>query len=182
MNVRKLWIPFLSAGLVIVGIALTALSAPEEVGVGAIRAVLPRAGAPIRQQPRALSRATASLAHGTKVRVVERRGAWIRVTQVSGGGKGGWLRASQTVEPFALTQGGQRGRINQVAGASMSAGDIQAAGRQFDPDTESSYRTTHPDLDRFFPQVDGIEESAPSLDEVLEFIRAGRLGRPGRGS
>jgi hypothetical protein len=161
----------------------TALAAPGDVAVGDVRAVLPRAGAPIREQPRTLSRATTTLAHGTRVQVVERRGAWIRVAAPGGDpAEGGWLRASQTVEPFALTQGGQRGSIHRTAGAGPSEEDIQAAGRQFDQGTEDTYRQSHPDIERAFPLVDGIETSTPPENRVIEFIRAGRLGRPGRDS
>lgn len=157
-------------------------AAPEDVEVGDLRAVLPRAGAPIREQPRTLSRATATLAHGARVQVMERRGAWIRVAAPGGADEasGGWLRASQTVEPFALTQGGQRGAITRTAGSGPSQQDIQAAGRQFDRGTEDTYRSENPDLAPFYPQVDEIEEAKPTEEQVRRFIRAGRLGRPGR--
>jgi len=153
-------------------------AAPEGVAVGSIRAVLAKAGTVLRESPSALAPAADTLPHGTRVRVVEVKGAWIRVARVATPQEGGgWLRAGQTVEPFALTQEGRTGPVD-VRQARPTDTAISAAGRQFDAGTEASYRGTHPDLERFYPLVDRIEATKPDPETVRRFLLEGRLGRP----
>ncbi len=157
-----------------------ALAAPEDVVAGDIRAVLGKRGTPVRERPSALSRATATLPHATRVRVAEVRGAWIRVTALgpaAAASQAGWLRANHTVEPFALTQAGRGGSV-AVRDAQTSGTDLSAAGRQFDESTEQAYRQSRTDLRAFYPLVDAIESTTPDSGTVRRFILAGRLGRP----
>ena len=65
-----------------------------------------------------------------------------------------------------------------VRDAPPSAGDLSAAGRQFDKATEDAYRATRADLERQYPVVDRIEGSTPDPEAVRLFILTGRLGRP----
>lgn len=155
-------------------------AAPEGVDVGDVRAVLAREGAPVRERPSALARATATIPHGTQLRVIEVKGRWIRVTPVGSpevSASPAWLRANRTVEPFALTQEGQRGSV-ALRGGGPSQTDISAAGRQFDPSTEQAYRTANPDLQAFYPLVDRIEATKPDPEVIERFILEGKLGRP----
>lgn len=153
-------------------------AAPEGVAPGAIRAVLAKTGATLRERPIALARTTEALPHGTRLRVMEVRGAWIRVTLVANPrGDGGWIRTGETVEPFALTQAGRGGPV-AVRDAQPTDTAISAAGRQFDEATEASYRGAHPDLGRFYPLVDRIETTKPDPEAVRLFLLEGRLGRP----
>jgi len=157
-----------------------AVAAPEDVAAGDIRAILTRTGAPVRERPHALARATATLPHATRVRVAEVRGAWIRIAPVgpaTEASQSGWLRAGQTVEPFALTQAGRGGPV-AVRDAQTSGTDLSAAGRQFDDATEQAYRATRAELESQYPTVDRIEASTPDFEAVRQFILEGRLGRP----
>lgn len=159
-----------------------ARAAPESVAVGDVRAVLSKSGAPVRERPSALAPATATLTHATRVRVAEVQGAWIRVAPVVYAGEtavpaeAGWLRATQTVEPFALTQAGRGGPV--AVRDTPTQTDLSAAGRQFDEATEQAYRATRADLEAQYPTVDRIEASTPDPEAVRQFILAGRLGRP----
>lgn len=155
-----------------------ALAAPEDVAAGDIRAVLSKAGAPVRERPSALARATATLPHATRVRIAEVRGDWIRVTPLGPAAEppqAGWLRANQTVQPFALTQAGRGGPV--AVRDTPTQTDISAAGRQFDDATESAYRATRADLEAQYPVVDRIEAAKPDPETVRQFILDGRLGR-----
>ncbi len=184
---RRISLSAVGMGVVFAFLALLVLwgdlgAAPEEAAVGDIRATLAKDGTPLRERPTPLSHPVDVLAYGTKVRIQSRRGAWVEVATLPTAGtmaKTGWLRATQTVEPFALTEGGQRGPIAEQSGG-PTQNDLQAAGRQFDPATENSYREAHPDLRPYFGLVDEVEHSAPSPDEVDAFVLEGRLGRPGR--
>ena len=159
----------------------TLTAAPENVQVGDVRAVLAKDGTTLRERPSSLAKASATFPYASTVSVEEVKGSWIRVTAAPGqeATGGGWLRASQTVEPFALTQrvtGSDGG-----AAANVSERDISAAGRQFDPATEESYRGEHPDLDAMYPLVDAIEKATPSDEALRRFVLEGRLGRPAEG-
>lgn len=157
----------------------SALAAPEDVAVGDIRAILSKSGAPVRERPSALARATATLPHATRVRIVEVRGKWVRVTQLGPTAEAsgaGWLRSGQTVEPFALTQAGRGGAV-AVRDVQTSGTDLSAAGRQFDDATEQAYRASRADLERQYPTVDRIEAATPDPEAVRQFILQGRLGR-----
>jgi len=172
---------FVVAGLALVTAGLLA-AAPEEVSVGAIRAALAREGTVLRERASPVGKPVGSVAHGTQLRVEAREGAWIRVTTLPAAGQAavtGWVRASQTVEPFALTQGGQRGAVAARAGV-PSQSELSAAGRQFDAATEDGYRRANPNLAPYFPMVDRIEGTKPTAEEVDRFVLEGRLGRPGR--
>lgn len=178
---------FAVAGCAVLALLLVDLgAAPEDAAVGDIRATFARKGTRLRERPSALGRASRTLPYGQKVRVTERRGVWIRVSLVGApagdtqqGERTGWVRASDTVQPFALTQGGQAGpRPRASRGGPVSQADIQAAGRQFDPGTEKRYRAANPNLEAYFPLVDAIEDGGPTPEAVDAFIRAGRLGRP----
>lgn len=154
-------------------------AAPEDAAVGDIRAILAKAGAPVRDRPSALAKATATLAHATRVRIAEMRGPWIRVTPLgpaTEAAQTGWLRTNQTVEPFALTQGGRGGSV--AVRDTPTQTDISAAGRQFDDVTEQAYRATRADLQAQYPVVDAIEAATPDAEAVRQFILEGRLGRP----
>lgn len=170
--------------LVVLGVAVLAgaygvlSAAPEGVAVGDVRAVLPKDGLSLKDKPSVLGRLAAALPHGTTVRVEEIRGRWIRVTTLPGQGetRTGWMRGNQTVEPFALTQGGRQNQATAADGQA-SQRDISAAGRQFDPETENTYRQENPNLEPFYPMVDHIEATKPSAEDVRRFILEGRLGR-----
>lgn len=160
-------------------------AAPGDVAVGDIRAALAKSGTRLRETPKALGRSVRTLAYGQQLRVEETRGSWIRVSMVGGvtgeAPRTGWVRAKETVQPFALTQGGQGGAKVGGAASGVSQADVNAAGRQFDRGTEASYRRAHPNLQSVYPLVDKIEANEPTPDAIDAFIRAGRLGRPDRG-
>jgi hypothetical protein len=157
-------------------------AAPEGATVGDIRAVVSRQGTSLRERPSALARPSAALPHAAQVRVEEVRGRWIRVTALPREGvpadTGGWLRASQTVQPFALTMAGRQApREGRVTGG-LSSAELSAAGRQFDAATEDGYRQSRADLQRAYALLDGVEEATPDPETVNRFVLEGRLGRP----
>ncbi|MFV1959814.1 MAG: hypothetical protein ACC662_10425, partial [Planctomycetota bacterium] len=167
-----------AAAVIVVGLGLVQAD-PQGVRVGDIRSALARNGTALRERPTVLSRAVATLAHGTRLRVDVKQGAWIRASTLPASGvpaQSGWLRANQTVEPFALTGAGRRGPVGG-AGAAVTQRDLSAAGRQFDVETEKSYRTKHADLARAFLLVDRIEAATPDPEAVERVLAEGRLPR-----
>jgi hypothetical protein len=143
--------------------------ARAELTVGATRTAQPREGLVLREEPRGLSKKLRVVAYGTQVKVVEVKDLWAKVDAPGGGP--GWARASELVEPSALTgAAAYRG--------TLSSADVTAAGRQFDARTERTYRTMDPKVDPAYPIVDQIEKQKPTEAEVEAFIAEGKLGGP----
>src|SRR6187401_2031414 len=123
----------LFAAAILFGVFVPAARA--ELSVGSTRAVQPREGAVLQEEPKPLGKKIRTLPYGTQVRVVESKDLWAKV-EAAGGGPG-WARISELVEPSALTGGGAyRG--------TLSSADVTAAGRQFSEKIELTYRTMIP--------------------------------------
>jgi hypothetical protein len=170
------------AALFVLAFLVDLPAAPESTAVGDIRAIVARSGANLRETPSALARPAAALPHAAQVRVEEIRGPWLRVTPLPRAGAaaqlGGWIRASRTVQPFALTTAGRGAARSGRTTGGLSSTEISAAGRQFDDATEDGYRQSSADLQRAYPLVDRIEEAKPDEETIRLFIVEGRLGRP----
>lgn len=140
-----------------------------DVNVGDVRSAQPRDGAVLRETPKVLAKVVTRLPYGTRVTVTEVAGVFARVR--ADDGVEGWVRASEVVEPAALTGGG-------AAGPASSA-DVSAAGRQFDESTQAEFRASSAALEAAYAQVDAIERATlkPGDAGVLAFVAAGRLGR-----
>jgi len=149
--------------LVASGIVLAA------VNVGDVRSAQPRDGAVVRETAKVLGKVVTRLPYGTRVTVVEVSGMFARVR--ADDGVEGWVKASEVVEPAALTGGGAAGPA--------SAADVSAAGRQFDEGTQAEFRASSAAIDAAYAKVDAVERATlrPGDAGVLEFIAAGRLGR-----
>jgi hypothetical protein len=179
-------VPLVLPALLLAGVLVVpAAAAPTDAKVGDVRAVLPRRATPLRERPSYFAKAVDALPHGTRVRIDEvlAGGGWVRVSAQKSETtpiEQGWLKAGETVEPMALTQGGAAGAVAAPEGGPTQA-EISAAGRQFDEGTEQSYRATHAAMSHAYDLLDRIEADDPAPSDVAEFLRAGGLGRPGRG-
>lgn len=150
---------------------------PADARVGEVRVLYDKAGTEVRAEPVPTGTLVGRLAGGTRVTVQEVRLPWIRV---QGGAPvvSGWVRAYKAIEPSAV-QG------NPPPAASGSGGtaarDAQAAGRQFTAGTEAGYRRANPDIDRYYPMVDTMQQATAALDPLdsMSFILEGYVGRPG---
>lgn len=173
-------VPRLLAGAALLALLGTplALAGPADVGVGALRTPVNRAGAVLRAEPRLSSDVLGNVAHGTRLMVEQVDGAWMRVTtKVGDATRTGWLRKSDTVEPFALTG---EGRTVGSLGAAGGRGAVSAAARGFSEEIEQGMRVSRADLEAAYALVESVEAAKPSPDEVQAFTREGRLGFPGR--
>lgn len=158
---------------------------PATVQQGAQRAVFAKGGTRLAPRPSPIGKAVKQLAYGTRVRVEEVRGRYLRVVEIVDGspsGATGWVKATQTVEPYALTQGGQRPSLARAraTGARIRQGDVAAAGRQFSPKTEAGLRAaSRAELRQAYMLLDSVVEVVkPTVDEVEAFVAEGGLGGP----
>ena len=140
-----------------------------DVNVGDVRSAEPRDGVAVRETAKVLAKVVTRLPYGTRVTVVEVAGMFARVR--TDDGVEGWVKASEVVEPAALTGGGATGPAAQA--------DVFAAGRQFDESTQAEFRASSAALEAAYAQVDAVERATlkPGDAGVLAFIGAGRLGR-----
>ena len=164
---------------------------PADIAVGSQRAVTARAGTRLLSTPSPRGTQVKLLPHGTRVRVDEVRGRYIRVIEFTGetSGATGWLKATSTVAPYALTQGGQRGAISGGRataratrdGAGITRRDASAAARQFSEKTEEGHKSvSNAAIRRAYQLLDTIlEVKKPTIERVETFISEGHLGRPG---
>lgn len=161
------------------GLAPAASAAPSDVAVGAVRAPLQRAGAPLRGEPLMGAKVLGNVPHGTRLTVEKVQDGWLRVTTKVADGTTvtGWVRAGETVEPYALTGSG---RTAGAAGV-RSQGEQSAAGRGFTEQIEQQYAVSQAALRAAYQLLDTrVEPVKPSPSEVREWSEQGRLGFPGR--
>jgi hypothetical protein len=164
-------------------VASLAFADPADVAVGSARSVFAKNGTRMTEQPKALSKLVKLLPYGTRVRVDEVQGRWIKVTEFEGTAAGsvGWIKAAETVEPFALTQGGQFRSTGASSGdGSVSRREAAAASRQFSPMTEAAHKQVSPaEVQAAYGLLDTVlEVMKPSIEEIEQFVAEGRLGRP----
>lgn len=156
-----------------------ASSAPVDAKAGDTRAIFSKRGTPIRQTPSTLGKPVATLAYGTRVKVLEVKRPWLRVQS---GARTGWLRAWETVELSALNANAKPPHLTTAGSAGVSSREVSAAGRQLDGGTERRFRATRKDLAAAYAAVDAMEAATAALhpSDALEFIDVGNLGRKGR--
>lgn len=168
------------------GLALPAHADPQQVAVGALRTPAQRTGAGLRAEPRMGAAIVAKVDHGTRLVVEAVSGSdtvrWIRVrvALAEGQGRVGWLRASETVEPHALTGAGRTVGVQGLAGARVDAREQSAAARGWGPGIEARAAASDGQLRQALAVVDArVEGVKPTPEQVAAFSREGRLGTPG---
>jgi hypothetical protein len=158
---------------------------PAALTVGTVRTPVSRQGVSLRANPKVGGEVLGILPHGTRFAVEEIQGAWIRVSAetVDAAGakarKTGWIKANDTVDPYALTGTGRAGAVAAGTGA-VSSTTAAAAGRGFGPDTEDGLRQSDAQIAAAYPAVDRLEAAKPTEGAVHVFAQQGRLGMPGR--
>lgn len=168
-------------------------AAPTDIEVGETRAIQGKSGTRLLDSPRPLGRLVVSLPYGTRVKVESIRESWLEVTATLDQNRAvrGWLKASQTVQPYALTQGGQFGRrgsplaranARAARGKGFGRQDVAAAGRQLSASSEQRHKQASPaKLQQAYALLDRIETEKPTPETVRNFVAEGRLGRPDQG-
>jgi Zn-dependent protease with chaperone function len=172
-----------AALLLVLALPATAvLAGPQDTKVGETRYTYAKAGTVVRAEGAPTGKPAGTLPAGTAVRVLEVKLPWVRVSATAGGQPvEGWLRAFEAIEPEALQKPAEPPVIADTAATNVSGRDVSAAGRQFDADTEKSYRVERADLQRAYAQVDEMERATAQMDpyEAVEFLMAGDIGRRG---
>lgn len=175
-------LPAFALVAVLGGAGTAVLAAPQDARVGETRVFYKKEGTPVRADAQPTAAPLATFPYGASVVVREVRLPWLKVEGSPGAGKPavtGWVRAYLLALPSELSA--PAGRPALGSGPGVDARMAATAGRQLSAETEQGFRGKRPDIDRFYPYVDQMEQGTQGLQpaDSLEFILEGYLGRPG---
>jgi hypothetical protein len=128
-----------------------------------------REGARLMKAPRFFGAACdASVAPGTRVKLLELKAGWARLAAPGGGAC--WLHETAWSDRAA-------GELS-AAGGKTSSRDVELAGRGFSEGEEARYKGEHPDLGPAFQALDAhlARGAEPSPAEVSRFMADGKIG------
>jgi hypothetical protein len=122
----------------------------------------------IRSDCRFLAPVRAKVRYDDPLTVAKKEGDWYRVTAK---GVSGCIHKSAVAEKsYAYNGGSGQGR------GGTSADEVALAGKGFNPEVESSYRSQNPQLD--FAAVDAIQRYQVTEEDLKRFIEKGGLNLP----
>lgn len=129
----------------------------------------------LRSQKKLFAPGLADLKEGDRVSLVQREGAWARVTWAPPAGDRvtGWLHESDVSSKKDVRLSGQGIREK------YSVSEAEAARKGFNPQVEKEYRDRNPSLDAAYQLVDHIQAVTVPEAEIERFLRDGRLLREG---
>lgn len=146
------------AGFVLVGASSAAAAAGDTLYVEV-------SSTKIRKEPKHWSAPVGSLNFGDKLKELSLAGGWYETQSEKGQG---WVHESAlTSRKVKLKSFGPDPDIRP------DESDIVLAGKGFNKDVEASYATTDATLD--FGQVNEIEKAKVGEEELIKFLRAGKL-------
>ncbi|HRC54533.1 MAG TPA: hypothetical protein PKU97_01360 [Kofleriaceae bacterium] len=150
------------AGLLLAS-ALTglALAAPKAGSTVTVRVLT----AKVMAAPRFIGKATADVSRGQKLKVMETKGDWIKVS----GAAAGWIHKTNLIERAVVLSS----TPGQGGAGTANRDEVELAGRGFTPQVEDKYRQKNPKLD--FSHVDAIEKTQVDPAELEAFLESGEL-------
>jgi SH3-like domain-containing protein len=121
--------------------------------------------AQLRETPSFLGAVVAPVGYGDRVNVLEQKGDWTNVKDCRN--NQGWIHQSAlTKKQVVLGIGGQ-------APQTASSQEIALAGKGFNADVESRYRSAHRRAD--YASVDRMESMRVTREEMVQFLTAGNV-------
>jgi uncharacterized protein YgiM (DUF1202 family) len=126
--------------------------------------------AELRSEPSFLSDVAGTLSYGENVNVIEQKGAWMRVTALTGQSPG-WIHSSALTKKNLVLKSGE----GVQTGA--SSGELALAGKGFNSAVESQFKASHKDID--FKWVDRMEKWVVPAKKAETFLADGGL-TPGK--
>ncbi|MBU2500098.1 MAG: SH3 domain-containing protein [bacterium] len=148
--------------LVLVAIGALALGAGEKMSVQVKTGQL-------RAKASFLGALTGEVAYGTRVDVVARQGAWVKV---SGSGKEGWIHESALTPKVVVMKAG-----DAPVGTGAGGDEVALAGKGFNSQVEEEYRKENREVD--FTWVDRMEKFVISPQQAAAFLAEGSVGTEG---
>jgi uncharacterized protein YgiM (DUF1202 family) len=148
--------------LVLVAIGALALAAGEKMSVQVKTGQL-------RAKASFLGALTGEVGYGTRVNVLARQGAWVKV---SGAGKEGWIHESALTPKVVVMKAG-----DAPAGTGAGGDEVALAGKGFNSQVEGEYRKENGEID--FTWVDRMEKFVVTPEQAAAFLGEGAVGTEG---
>ncbi|MDM8523878.1 SH3 domain-containing protein [Desulfococcaceae bacterium HSG8] len=124
----------------------------------------------VRSAPSFLGKIVIRLSYGDSVRVIRKKGAWVRVG--AGTGIEGWMHNSALTEKEIMLRAGA-GNVSQA----VTGNEVALAGKGFNKQVEQEFRTKNPHLD--FSWIDRMEMITIPQDGLQSFMETGELSAGG---
>lgn len=120
----------------------------------------------LRDAPSFLGKLVAPLSYGEKVKLIDQKGDWMRIT--SSRGTTGWVHGSAlTSKQVKMTAGGQDAKV------AASGDEMALAGKGFNKDVEADFRAKNKNLD--YTWVDSMGGMVITPQEIAKFVSDGEL-------
>ncbi len=140
-------------------------SAPAPGTTLSVRALKAR----IMASPQFLGSTVVNVRRGARVKVIQSKGSWIKVSYR---GRTGWVHKNRvTKKVIRLSSGG--------TGSGTSRGEAELAGRGFSPKTEASFKSKNPNFD--YSHVDNMQNLEVDPASVGRFVQSGGVHGPKKG-
>lgn len=128
----------------------------------------------LRSDPSFLGKIVGTVAYGDAVTVIRQQDPWFFVSTRTGQ-LSGWIHGSALTEKEIVLRAGDA-NVQKTA----SQREIALAGKGFNPEVEKEYKKRNPNLD--FEEIDRMEKIVVSDEEIMQFMKDGKLspegGRP----
>jgi len=126
----------------------------------------------VRARPSFLGKIVATLSYGDKVTVIREEGEWVLAKHA--GSAQGWIHISALTDDFIELSSG-----NANAETAASSDELALAGKGFNSDVESEFKTRNEDID--FTWIDLMEKIIISPEQMEGFLKMGGILVPGGG-
>lgn len=122
----------------------------------------------LRSTPSFLGRVTSTLTYGSKVKVVEDKGAWKKVSVRN---TTGWIHESALTTKAIVMRSGKENVATEA-----SQGEIVLAGKGFNSKVEAQFRSK--DNSRYYTWVDKMEAQSVKPTQMQNFLKQGQVAVP----
>lgn len=126
----------------------------------------------VRSRPSFLGKIVTTLSYGDRVRVIKEQGEW--VLGENAGSPRGWIHISALTDDFIELSSG-----SENAETAASSDELALAGKGFNSDVESEFKTRNQDID--FTWIDRMEKVIISPEQMEGFLKMGGVIVPGGG-
>lgn len=126
----------------------------------------------VRSRPSFLGKIVATLSYGDNVTVIREEGEWVLAKNA--GSPRGWIHISALTDDFIELSSGS-GNAEIVA----SSDELALAGKGFNSDVESEFKTRNQDID--FTWINRMEKIIISPEQMKGFLKRGGIVVPGGG-
>ena len=115
-----------------------------------------------------LGKIVSSLDYGDRVEVLESKDGWMRIGKTNKSAAG-WIHSSALTDKRIVLQAG-----SGDAKVAASGGELALAGKGFNAQVESEYKSRNKNLD--FAAIDRMQATKISQDRITAFLKEGGLG------